>query len=184
MNEAMATDLRAQSWAARLRPSSFEALVSRERPKLVSIAERILGDRSAAEDVAQDTLTSFARRYEPDVKFASAWLRAAAAHAAFDVLRRERRRFARERRKHLLDCALRADAAKSADPAVHLERREERAAVREALRRIGKQHATILALRYGGLSYAEVAASLGIGIGSVGTRLVRAEAALGKELRK
>ncbi len=42
----------------------------------------------------------------------------------------------------------------------------------------------ILALRYGGLAYAEIAASLGIGIGSVGTRLVRAEAALGKELRK
>ncbi len=61
---------------------------------------------------------------------------------------------------------------------------KKRAAVREALRRIGKQHAMILALRYGGLAYAEIAASLGIGIGSVGTRLVRAEAALGKELRK
>ncbi len=184
MNKAMAMDLRAPTWTSRARPSSFEALVSRERPKLVSIADRILRDRSAAEDVAQDALTSFARRYEADVPFASAWLRAAAAHGAFDALRRERRRFAREAHEHLLNGAVRADAAECADPAVHLERHEDRAAVREALRDIGKQHATILALRYSGLSYAEIAASLGIGIGSVGTRLVRAEAALGKELRK
>jgi RNA polymerase sigma-70 factor (ECF subfamily) len=40
----------------------------------------------------------------------------------------------------------------------------------------------VLALRYSGLSYAEVASSLGIGVNAVGTRLRRAEARLRKEV--
>ena len=42
--------------------------------------------------------------------------------------------------------------------------------------------AAVLALRYSGLSYAEVAAALGVGVGQVGTMLRRAEAALRKEI--
>ncbi|MDQ2909208.1 MAG: sigma-70 family RNA polymerase sigma factor [Candidatus Eremiobacteraeota bacterium] len=156
----------------------------RERPRLIAIVERILHDRNAAEDVAQEALASFARRYGADTPFASSWLRTAATHGAYDVLRRERRRLARERREHVLDRASRDDAAQAANPAAQIERVEERAAVRSALVRIGERHATVLALRYGGLSYAQVAETLGITIGSVGTRLARAESALGKELRK
>jgi len=40
----------------------------------------------------------------------------------------------------------------------------------------------VLTLRYGGLSYAEVAAALGVGINQVGTLLKRAEDALRKEM--
>ena len=42
--------------------------------------------------------------------------------------------------------------------------------------------AAVLVLRASGLSYAEVAQALGVGIGQVGTLLRRAEAALRKEV--
>ena len=54
--------------------------------------------------------------------------------------------------------------------------------VRAALGRIKPPQAALLALRYSGLSYAEVAAALSIPVTQVGVRLRRAEAALRKEV--
>ena len=59
---------------------------------------------------------------------------------------------------------------------------EQRQEVRQALARLPKKSATVLALRYSGLSYAEVAAALGVKTGQVGTLLRRAETALRKEM--
>jgi RNA polymerase sigma-70 factor (ECF subfamily) len=42
----------------------------------------------------------------------------------------------------------------------------------------------VLVLRHSGLSYAEVADAMGVGIGQVGTMLRRAEAALRKEIER
>jgi RNA polymerase sigma-70 factor (ECF subfamily) len=68
------------------------------------------------------------------------------------------------------------------DPQVAMETAETTRAVRAALGRIPKRQATVLALRYSGLSYAEMASALGIGVNAVGTRLRRAEARLRKEV--
>ena len=69
-----------------------------------------------------------------------------------------------------------------ADPQAALEVAETRRAIRAALSRVPRRHATVLVLRYSGLSYAETAAALGIGVNGVGTRLRRAEACLRKEV--
>ncbi|MGA7989406.1 MAG: sigma factor-like helix-turn-helix DNA-binding protein, partial [Candidatus Dormiibacterota bacterium] len=63
-----------------------------------------------------------------------------------------------------------------------LEAAETRRAVRAALARVPRRHATVLVLRYSGLSYAEIATAIGIGVNGVGTRLRRAEACLRKEV--
>ena len=68
------------------------------------------------------------------------------------------------------------------DPQAAVEAAETTRAVRAALGRIPRRQATVLALRYSGLSYAEMASSLGIGVNAVGTRLRRAEARLRKEV--
>ena len=68
------------------------------------------------------------------------------------------------------------------DPQAAVEAAETNRAVRAALARIPKRQATVLALRYSGLSYAEMASTLGIGVNAVGTRLRRAEAKLRKEV--
>jgi RNA polymerase sigma-70 factor (ECF subfamily) len=68
------------------------------------------------------------------------------------------------------------------DPQGIVEQNEQRQMVRQAMRRLPARSAAVLALRYGGLSYAEVATSLGISIGQVGTLLRRAEARLRTEV--
>ena len=60
--------------------------------------------------------------------------------------------------------------------------RDQESAVRAALSRLPRHSATVLVLRHSGLSYAEVADSMGVKVGQVGTMLRRAEAALRKEL--
>ena len=69
-----------------------------------------------------------------------------------------------------------------ADPQKVFEVNEDRRRVREALARMAPKPAAVLVLRASGLSYAEVAQALGVGIGQVGTLLRRAEAALRKEV--
>ena len=68
------------------------------------------------------------------------------------------------------------------DPQNQLEIDEDRRRVRQALARLAPKPAAVLVLRASGLSYAEVAQALGVGIGQIGTLLRRAETALRKEV--
>ena len=70
------------------------------------------------------------------------------------------------------------------DPEHVLEASEDRRQVRQALARLAPKPATVLVLRASGLSYTEVAQSLGVGVGQIGTLLRRAEAALRKEVTR
>jgi RNA polymerase sigma-70 factor (ECF subfamily) len=70
-----------------------------------------------------------------------------------------------------------AAAPAQVDPHVELQRAEERARVRAVLARLPERQGKLLLLRHAGLSYAEIAASLEIAPGSVGTLLARAERA-------
>lgn len=159
--------------------SAFERLFHKEYVKVAAIARRILFDAHAAEDVAQDVFVAFHRLHPADAAYASKWLYTAAAHAALNVIRGRRRRARRE----YADAAANLAAAHDDDPLESVASRERRVAVRRALSRIGEKYAGVLAMRYAGLSYAEVANALGVNANQVGTILRRAEAALKKELR-
>ena len=162
--------------AVGVRPTSFDRLFDDEYARVAAIARRVLGDPAAAEDVAQEVFLDIHRRFgdNPGAK-APAWARTAAAHTALNMIRSNRRRAVREERY--------VTAPSFAhDPQVAAEAAETTRAVRAALARIPKRHATVIALRYSGLSYAEVASTLGIGVNAVGTRLRRAEARLRKEV--
>src|SRR5205809_2795090 len=82
----------------------FERLFIQEYPKVVAIAYRVLADRPAAEDVAQEVFIKFHRSHSPDSERASGWLHSAAVHSALNVIRGERRRALRET-AHALDPA-------------------------------------------------------------------------------
>jgi len=152
----------------------FEALFRAEYSRLVSVAQRVVGDRCEAEDVAQEAFFLFYQRRKLDPTLASRWLYRTAWTLALTRLRSSRRRVLREQRHH--------EGSEPADPGVILEADERRQLVRAALRRIDRGKAQILVLRYSGLSYREVGEVLGIRIDQVGTRLRRAEAALEREL--
>src|ERR1700675_430332 len=160
-------------------PDPFERLFLEEYPKVVAIAYRVLADRSAAEDVAQDVFIKFHRRVSPGDERAAGWLHAAAVHSAVNVIRGERRRAARET-AHALDPA----QPPAANPEGLVEQAAVRREVRQALRKLPQRTAALLMLRYSGLSYAEVATALGVKVGNVGTLLRRAEEALRKEVNR
>jgi RNA polymerase sigma-70 factor (ECF subfamily) len=160
-------------------PDPFERLFLEEYPKVVAIAYRVLADRPAAEDVAQEVFLRFHRRLSPDSERATGWLHAAAVHSALNVIRGERRRAQRET-AHALDPA----RPPVANPERLVEEAEGRREVRRALGRLPQRTAALLMLRYSGLSYAEVATALGMKVGNVGTLLRRAEDALRKEVNR
>ncbi len=154
----------------------FEALFRAEFPRVAAIANRVLADRYEAEDVAQEVFIDFHRRHPAQAPFAASWLHAAAVHTALNRLRGRKRR----ERRELATSA--GQDSQALDPQRLVEQDESRRQVRAALKRLPSKPASVLALRYSGLSYAEVAAALGVGIGQVGTLLRRAEAALRKEV--
>ena len=157
----------------------FERLFVQEYAKVVAIAYRVLADRTAAEDVAQEVFLKFHRSFSPDSERASGWLHAAAVHSALNVIRGERRR-ARRESAHALDPV----QTSIANPEKVIEEAEGRREVRRALRQLPSRTAALLMLRHSGLSYAEVATALGIKVGNVGTLLRRAEDALRKEVNR
>jgi RNA polymerase sigma-70 factor (ECF subfamily) len=143
-------------------------------PRVVAVAARVLGSRGEAEDVAQEVFLAFGRSSVPAGE-SLGWLSVAAAHTALNHLRSGRRRASRE------------EAARDGDPmspdiADAVVTLDERRRLRGALARLPRKQAVALVLRHSGLSYAEVAAALGLSPGSVGTTVRRAESALRKEL--
>ena len=163
---------------ATVRPDdeSFEALFTAEYARVAGIANRVLADPHEAEDVAQEVFIDFHRLHSASAQYAPAWLHRAAAHAALNRLRGAKRR---QRREY---AQAPQEADRSADPQMILEGNEDRRQVRQALARLAPRPAAVLVLRASGLSYAEVAQALGVGIGQVGTLLRRAESALRKEV--
>jgi RNA polymerase sigma factor (sigma-70 family) len=143
-------------------------------PRVVAVAARVLGSRGEAEDVAQEVFLAFGRSSVPAGE-SLGWLSVAAAHTALNHLRSDRRRAFREE-------AAGDGAPTSPDVADAVVTLDERRRVRAALARLPRQQAVALVLRHSGLSYAEVAAALGLSPGSVGTTVRRAESALRKEL--
>jgi RNA polymerase sigma factor (sigma-70 family) len=159
-------------------PEGFEGFFRAQYPVVVRIAGGVVRDPYLAEDVAQDVMIAARRRF-PDPNgsdHAVAWVRTAAAHLALNAARGRRRRDDWHRR-------VRSDRSDAGPEEIVLDR-EAGAQVRDALTRVPFRSAMVLVLRHSGLSYAEVAAAMGVGVGAVGTMLRRAEAALRKEVEK
>lgn len=173
----------ASEWVTTRRPhTAFEALFLAEYATVVAVAYRVLADAHEAEDIAQDVFCQFYRQHSPEVSWAGAWLRRAAVHAALNHIRGTKRRVHRETKEAMDRARFQLQVGMSLDPQTAFEQAERSREVRAALTRIPMKSATILALRYSGLSYGEVAATLEVGVGQVGTLLRRAEAALRKEM--
>jgi len=146
--------------------------------ELVRLADRVLGDRAEAEDVAQETLSKLATHQvlaRPDDEVA-AWLRRVCVNASFNRLRSRQRSADRVRRAAASDQPLRQQDAAGPQLA-QMVRAEERRAVRAALASLPERQRACLLLRHSGYRYAEIAAALGVAEGSVGVLLTRGERA-------
>jgi RNA polymerase sigma factor (sigma-70 family) len=138
--------------------SSFEAAFDELFPRAVRLANRLLGDRAAAEDVAAEALARAYARWSRvgGLPYRDGWVLKVATNLAIDRLRRRP-----------LD--LTPPAAEVFEDAVHV-----RMALNAALLTLAPRQRQAVALRYlGGLSDKEVALALGISLGSVKTHMHR-----------
>jgi RNA polymerase sigma-70 factor (ECF subfamily) len=132
----------------------------------------ILGDWDEAEDLALETFIRLYRRPPKDGANLPAWLYRVATNLGLNALRARKRRSQYES----LAGAQAIEDDHGQDAATVAESRLERERVRQVLSAMKPRSAELLILRYSGLSYAEVAAALGVAPASIGTLLARAEA--------
>jgi RNA polymerase sigma-70 factor (sigma-E family) len=156
--------------------AAVTALYQAHAVGLIRLAVVLLGDRHAAEDVVQDAFAGLYRRWSHlDGDRALGYVRASVLNGCRSRLR------AKVRDERLAAASQPTLAAASAEQAVLIG--EEHAAVLAALRRLPDRQREALVLRYYlDLPQAEIAASMGIGKGTVKSTTSRALAALGRLL--
>lgn len=159
---------------------AFQVLVERYRSDLLAFLTRLMGDMTAAEDVAQET---FFRLHRSATKFQSTkglrpWLFSIAANAARDHYRYHARRpaaslHAPARPGYPDSTTLGAlHAATTESPHARLERVETEQRVRRTVDRMPVHLREILLLGYfQRLSYNEISDTLRIPLGTVKSRL-------------
>jgi len=163
----------------------FDALFAHCYAELYGLIYRVLGERMATEDILQDAFLKLSadqliqQRPDPEV---GAWLRRVGLNLAFNRIRGERRARARLERVGRLE--LRDTDQPTDSPASLLVRLEDQAEVRRALAEVPERQRECLLLRHSGYSYAEIAATLGVAVGSVGVLLARAEQAFRATYRR
>jgi RNA polymerase sigma-70 factor, ECF subfamily len=131
---------------------------------LVRMLYRRTGDRDRAEDLAQET---FARAVAAPPNNPRPWLFA----VALNLVREDGRRALRQGRRLEL---LRNDHGPEQNPEQDYERNERSAGVRAALAALSDRDREALLLKAEGFNYQEIAATLGLSKGAVGTTLARA----------
>jgi len=160
---------------------SVEILFREHYPRMVGMLTRLTGDRAHSEEIASDVFHKLSQR--PALldggEDLTAWIYRVATNAGFDALRTNSRR--RRREEAAGQAGIHAAPAPDALDAMLVE--ERRLRVREVLESLKPRDAQLLLLRASGLAYRELAATLGIEPGSVGTMLARAEADFERKFR-
>jgi RNA polymerase sigma-70 factor (ECF subfamily) len=159
-------------------PRAFEQLVERHYADLYRFALSLARNPDDAADLVQQTFATFARKGDDlrDGSKAKSWL--------FTTLYRDfLRQGARARRVVSIDEAALENTA-PADPCDDAPRAAERQELRDALASLDDSQRAILSLFYiDQHSYKEIAAVLGLPIGTVMSRLSRAKDALRSRLQ-
>ena len=144
--------------------SAFDKLYNRYSRPVFGLALRRLGDRGRAEDAVQETFVSVwrsARTYEPARGPGGPWLYGIARNAIVD----------RSRARHEPPVEAPDEASLELGPEERAEQAWTQWHVHGALERLPEREREVIALAYWSeLSQSEVAAQLGIPLGTVKTR--------------
>ena len=158
--------------------NDFEKLVTAYEKNVYSLALRMVGDPEDAADMTQETFIKAYRSlssFRGDSKFSS-WLYRIASNVCLDFLR------SRSRHPQVSLSSSDEDGRTafelpdmSQNPEEKLMKKLSMEAVRRGLEQLPEQQRQILVLReLGGLSYAELAQTLGLEEGTVKSRIFRA----------
>ena len=176
MKEGEVDDATLVARAAKKDREAFRLLVERHQQRLFAVAFEMLKRREDAEDVVQE---SFVKAYLSLDRFQGkgsffTWMYRIVFNMAID----QRRRSARDRSVPLEQPASPGGEARSIvaspehGPEDHLARQQEVQLVQRGLREISEEHRAVIMLReVEGLSYDEIARSVGVSRGTVMSRL-------------
>jgi RNA polymerase sigma-70 factor, ECF subfamily len=150
---------------------AFEVIYERHASAAFSLAYRMMGTRTAAEDVTQDAFLSLWRsgeRYDRGRGSVRTWVLGIVRHRAIDALRRttvhDRRRASDEGIEERFEAGDRTD--------VEAARREEAGHVRAALGALPADQCQVIELAYfGGFTHSEIADMLEAPVGTVKGRM-------------
>jgi RNA polymerase sigma-70 factor (ECF subfamily) len=150
---------------------ALEALYDRYGRAAYSLARRVLTEETLAQDVVQEVFLSLwrdARRFDPGRGTVATYLLSMTHHRAVDVVRREENL----RRWRTSDEGLESEADPKARVEDEVEASERRAEVRAALAELpAAQREALLLAYFGGYTQREVAALVGVPLGTVKTRM-------------
>ncbi len=150
---------------------AFEIVYDRHSAAAFSLAYRMMGTRSGAEDVTQDAFLSLWRsgaRYDRARGSVRTWVLGIVHHRAIDALRRatvhDRRRAGDEGIEERFEATERTD--------VEAARREEAGVVRGALETLPSDQCQVIELAYfGGFTHVEIAEMLDAPVGTIKGRM-------------
>lgn len=153
--------------------AAVSQLVARKLPRIQSLARRMLGDASEAEDVAQETLVRTwkqAKSWVPGRARIDTWMHRVALNLCYDRLRRRRDSVSTE------DIEI-ADTRDSAP--VQMEQAQAAARLQAAIAALPERQRTAIALSYyQELSNIEGAAVMGVSVEALESLLSRARRSL------
>jgi len=155
----------------RSRADAFEVIYDRHVDAAFSLAVRICGQRSLAEDVVQEAFLSLWRsqaRYDRARGSVRTWLLGIVHNRAIDALRR---RAVRDR-GIVDDEGLEERIASPERTDLEFARREEARQVRDALEQLPGEQSRVIELAYfGGLTHTEIASMLDTPVGTIKGRM-------------
>jgi RNA polymerase sigma-70 factor (ECF subfamily) len=161
---------------------AFEELVASHQHRVFGVALRMLGSAAEAEEMAQEAFLRAHRslpEFRGDAKL-STWLYAIVSRLCLNRLASGDRKAVRHGEEVLLRVA---DPRRG--PEAGAERGELEAALHRAIAELSEERRVVVILRdLEGLSYEEIAEALGIGLGTVRSRLHRARMDLKDKLER
>jgi len=154
----------------------YEALVKRYHVGLIIHCERMVGDRSDAEDIAQEAFVKAylqLDKFDPSKAGFSTWLYRIATNLTIDFLRKQKRKVSVEE--------IEAVAEVTMPTYLDDEQKQEIRAAVERLKPLGYRQ-VVEAYYWDGKNYQEIASELHIPLNTVRTWLRRAKIRLQEEL--
>jgi RNA polymerase sigma-70 factor, ECF subfamily len=172
--------------------NAFNRLVLEYQTPVYNLAYRILGETDAAADAAQEAFISAYKHigYYRGGSF-KAWLMRIVTNACYDELRRRKRRPVASLEALAVvnegpDSEAEASVvSKDESPEDHVQRRELAREIQNCLNHLPEDMRVVVVMcDVQGMDYAEIAASTGLALGTVKSRLSRARARLRDCLQK
>jgi RNA polymerase sigma-70 factor (ECF subfamily) len=152
-------------------PRALGVIFDRHSDRAYSLAYRMCGRASMAEDIVQDAFLSLwrsATRYDPTRGSVRSWVLTAVRNRAIDAFRRESVTVSRDVADEEAAARVAADDRTESE----VERREDARRIRAALAELPREQRQVIELAYfGGFSQSEIAGMLSLPPGTVKGRM-------------